>query len=150
MKSIIKIGLTTLILAIFCNKGFSQFSVSYFHSSFPPKIGLGYNFSGKVWSEFRLYNETDIYSTYMIPELVVCYNFVNKNRHNIYAGIGALAAYDKGIVVPIGVQFTPFEKFDRFSLHIEMQPTFIIDNYPIILSGWGFRYKFGGKNSAKG
>ncbi|MCK9438433.1 MAG: hypothetical protein M0Q12_14660 [Synergistaceae bacterium] len=140
MKRLTKIGLTIFILTFFYNNGFSQLSVSHYNSSLS-KIGLGYNFSEKVWSELRLYTNTDIDN--LTPELVVCYNIVNREKHNIYAGIGGVANYFNGIVVPIGVQFTPFEKFDKFSLHIEIQPTLDFENDPIIQSSWGLRYKFG-------
>ncbi|MBL7872468.1 MAG: hypothetical protein JNM78_12700 [Cyclobacteriaceae bacterium] len=139
MKKITKIGLTIFILTSFYNKGFSQVSVSYYNSSLS-KIGFSYNFSEKVWSEIRLYSNTTINN--LTPELVICYNIVNKEKHNIYAGIGGVANYFNGIVVPIGIQFTPFEKFDKFSFHIEIQPTFDFENDIIIQSSWGLRYKF--------
>jgi hypothetical protein len=140
MKQLTKIGLTLFILTCFYNHGFSQLSVSYYNSSLS-KIGLGYNFSEKVWNELRLYSNTAMGD--LTPELVVCYNIVDKEKHNIYAGIGGVVNYFNGIVVPIGVQFTPFEKLDKFSLHIEIQPSFDFENDPILQSSWGLRYKFG-------
>jgi len=131
------------LFSIFSFQGFSQLSISYYSSSFS-KIGLGYNFNDKIWSELRLYSNTMLED--ITPELVICYNFVNKERHNFYVGLGGNYNYFTGFVLPIGVQFTPFEKFDRFSLHIELQPTLDINSDFIIQSSWGLRYKFGKKN----
>ncbi|MCA1761215.1 MAG: hypothetical protein LC658_15710, partial [Bacteroidales bacterium] len=71
------------------------------------------------------------------------YNIVTKENHNVYLGFGGTVNYFTGFVLPIGVEFTPIEKFDRFSLQIELQPTLDIDNDLIIQSSWGIRYKFG-------
>jgi hypothetical protein len=138
MNRLTKIGLTIFILALFCHNGFSQASVSYYNSS-KSKIGLAYNFSERVWSEFRIYSETEFGD--FIPELIICYNFVNKEKHNIYAGIGGVVDYFTGMVLPIGVQFTPFGKLENFSLHIEFQPT-IVTNDLMLHGSWGLRYKF--------
>lgn len=121
-------------------KGFSQLSISYYSSSLS-KIGLGYNINDRFWSELRLYSNTTVDD--ITPELVICYNIVKKERHNIYFGLGGNVNYFTGFVLPVGVQFTPFEKFDRFSLHIEIQPTLDIESDLIIQSSWGLRYKFG-------
>jgi hypothetical protein len=139
MNRLTKFGLTIFILTLFCTNGFSQFSVSFYDSSVS-KIGVGYNFTDKVWSELRIYSGTRIDD--VTPELVVCYNFINKENHNIYAGIGGVANYFNGLVIPVGVQFTPIEKFDKFSLHVEIQPV-IRDYNSFIQASWGLRHKFG-------
>jgi hypothetical protein len=114
-------------------------SISYYSSTLS-KIGLGYNFNDRFWSELRLYSNTSISD--ITPELVICYNIVKKERHNIYLGLGGNVNYFTGFVLPVGVQFTPIEKFDRFSLHIEFQPTLDINSDLILQSSWGLRYKF--------
>lgn len=139
MKQTIKTLVLIGLISFMSNNAFSQIGVSYYSSSFS-KIGLSYNFSNRLWSEVRLYSNTTFYD--LTPELVLCYNFVNKERYNIYAGVGGVVNYYNGIIVPIGVQFTPFEKFDKFSLHIELQPTLDFGNTPIVQSSWGIRYKF--------
>jgi hypothetical protein len=139
IRFLVLIGLFTL----FSVEGFSQLSISYYSSSLS-KIGLGYNFNDKFWSELRLYSNTTLDD--ITPELVICYNVVKKERHNIYLGLGGNFNYFTGFVLPVGVQFTPIEKFDRFSLHIELQPTLDIESDLIIQSSWGLRYKFGKKN----
>ncbi|MFO7828819.1 MAG: hypothetical protein R6V23_09385 [Bacteroidales bacterium] len=139
----IRIITLLVLLCITSIKGYSQISISYYSSSLS-KIGLGYNFSDKFWSELRLYSNTTVDD--ITPELVLCYNIVKKENHNIYFGLGGNANYFTGFVLPIGVQFTPIEKFDRFSLHIELQPTLDIEGDLIIQSSWGLRYKFGKKD----
>lgn len=139
MKKSTTMGLTLFILTSLPNDGFAQLSVSYYSSSLS-KLGAGYNFSEKIWSELRLYSNASMEN--LTPELVVCYNVVHREKHNIYAGIGGVANLFNGIVVPMGVQFTPFEKFDSFSLHIELQPVLDFGNTLIIQSAWGLRYRF--------
>ncbi|MBN2215021.1 MAG: hypothetical protein JW723_12335 [Bacteroidales bacterium] len=139
IRILVLIGLFSILSV----KGFSQLSISYYSSSLS-KIGLGYNFNDRFWSELRLYSNTTVDD--ITPELVICYNIVKKERHNIYFGLGGNVNYFTGFVLPVGVQFTPFEKFDRFSLHIELQPTLDIESDLIIQSSWGLRYTFGNKD----
>ena len=127
-------------LSLLNNKGFSQMSISYYSSSLS-KIGLGYNFKDRFWSELRLYSNTTLDN--ITPELVLCYNIVKKDKHNIYVGLGGNVNYFNGIVVPIGVQFSPFEKLDKFSFHIEFQPTIDFESATLLQSSWGLRYRFG-------
>lgn len=132
-------GLITLISL----KGFSQLSISYYSASLS-KIGIGYNLDDKVWGEFRLYGNRSIDD--IGPELVFCYNIVKKENHNIYLGLGAAVNYFNGLVIPVGVQFTPIAQFDKFSLHIEIEPVIDFDNDLFILTSWGLRYSFGAKS----
>ena len=136
----IKILVLFGLLILMSNKGFSQFSISYYSSSLS-KIGLGYNFGDRFWSELRLYSNTILDD--ITPEFVICYNIINKDKHNVYLGLGGNVNYFTGFVLPVGVQFAPLEKFDRFSLHIELQPMLDIENDFILQSSWGLRYKFG-------
>ncbi len=118
----------------------SQLSVSYYSSNLS-KIGLAYDFTPRFWSEVRLYADTDISN--ITPELVFCFNLANKEFHRIYLGFGGNVNYLNGFVMPVGVQFTPFEKFGRFSLHIEFEPTLdLVSETVIIQASWGLRYRF--------
>lgn len=140
MKRTIGIIVLSVLLSIISLKAFSQMSISYYSSSLS-KIGLGYNFNEKLWSELRLYSNTSL--LYLTPEIVVCYNIIKKDNHNVYIGLGANINYYTGFVFPVGVQFTPIEKFDKFSLHIELQPLLdFVEGDIIIQSSWGIRYKF--------
>ena len=118
----------------------SQLSVSYYSSNLS-KIGLAYDFTPRFWSEVRLYADTDISN--ITPELVLCFNLASKEFHRIYLGFGGNVNYLNGFVMPVGVQFTPFEKFGRFSLHIELEPTLDIGSEDVIIqASWGLRYRF--------
>jgi len=139
MKQTIKIMVLIGLFTVAGNKVYSQMSVAYYASSFS-KVGLSYYFSERVRAELRVYSNTSFED--LTPELVFCYNFVNAERYNIYAGAGVVANYYNGIVIPFGVQFTPFEKNDKFSLHIELQPTFDFDYSPLLQSSWGIKYRF--------
>lgn len=132
--------LLLMTISLFSLKGFTQLSVSFYNSG-NNKIGLGYNFEPKVWTELRLYQGTFIDD--VTPEFVFCYNFVSKENHNVYAGIGGVVNVYNGFVLPIGVQFTPIEQFKNFSLHMELQPTLDFDTDLFVQASWGIRYTFG-------
>ncbi len=128
------------MLAIIPLSASSQVSISYYSSSLS-KIGLAYDFSPRFWSELRLYSNTSIGN--ITPELVFCFNVASREYHKVYVGLGANINYFTGFVMPIGLQFTPFEKFDRFSLHIELEPTLDLSSEDVIIqSSWGIRYRF--------
>ena len=140
MRRPIKVLVLVALLGISSVPAFSQMSVSYYSSNLS-KIGLACNFSNRFWTELRLYSNTEISN--LTPELVLCYNIVSKEQHNIYLGFGGNVNYFSGFVLPVGVQFTPFEKLERFSLHIEFQPALDFGYESIIIqSSWGLRYKF--------
>lgn len=130
---------TLLIFSLIDLKGFSQISVSYYNSSLS-KFGVAYNFNDKLWTELRVYSNTAFED--ITPELVINYNFISKERFNVYAGIGGVVNFFDGLVVPVGVQFTPFDKLERFSLHIECQPTIVFEGTSVLQSAWGLRYRF--------
>jgi len=115
--------------------------MSYQYSSLS-KIGIGYNFSQRIWSELRVFSDT--YLEGVTPELVVLYNISVKERHEIYIGVGGVINSLSGIVFPIGLQFRPLENFKRFSIQIEFEPTIDIGNEDLaFLSSAGIRYTFG-------
>lgn len=130
-----------IIALLSVNKGFGQLSVSYQYSSLN-KIGLGYSFSPKIWTELRIYSNTNLNS--FTPELVFLLNIKKKEQHEIYIGIGGVANVFDGLVFPIGLQFRPIENFKRLSLQIEFEPILDISGEDIIFqSSAGIRYTFG-------
>lgn len=136
----IKISLGVGITLLFCLWGNAQVSVSYYSSSLS-KAGIAYDFNERVWGELRVYENTVLKD--ITPELVFCYNTTSKKTHQTYVGLGVNINQLTGIVSPVGVQFSPAEKWNRFSFHIEFQPTFDFGNRRTILqSTWGLRYKF--------
>lgn len=140
MKKRFKITFILALFTLLANKGYSQTSIAYYNSS-ESKIGLAYNFSEKLWGEARLAVTFEEFNT----DLVMCYNALKINDYNIYLGVGAqINEEEAGIIVPIGVQFAPFEKFKELSLHVELQPLFTdYDTY--LKSSIGIRYTFGKK-----
>ena len=139
MKRIILMLLLMGIFVAISTKGSAQMSISYYSSSFS-KIGIAYNFSNRFWSEIRLYSNTTLED--ITPELVICYNLAHHDKYNIYLGVGGNVNYYSGLVIPAGLQFTPFEKLKNFSFHIEFQPMVVFDQDVILQSSWGIRYKF--------
>ncbi len=137
-----KLRIIIIFLAFFglFNKGYSQLSVSYYSSSLS-KVGVGYNFTNKIWTEARLYSNTIIDNT--TPEFVFCANLLHKEKYNLYLGVGGVVNYFNGVVVPIGVQFTPFDKIQHFTLHIELEPTIDFDSDLILQSSFGVRVMLG-------
>jgi len=128
------------LLSIISLQSFSQWSVSYYSSSLS-KVGVGYEFSERFHSELRLYSNTTVED--ITPEFVLGYNVVNEDKHKIYLGLGGNVNSFTGFVFPLGVRFTPLESFDKFSLHVEIQPTYDFEGDVIIQSAWGIRYRFG-------
>jgi hypothetical protein len=119
MGKFVKIFSVLVVIFLFNGVARSQVSVSYYSSSLE-KIGIGYEFSDKLWGEFRLYGNMMLEN--FTPEIVLCYDIMNISKSNLYVGIGGNVNFFAGIVLPVGVQFTPLEAFDNFSLHFEFQP----------------------------
>ena len=126
MNKLIKILFVILLFTLIANKGFSQTSISYYNSS-DSKIGLAHNFSEKLWGEARVAVTFEDFNT----DFVLSYNVFQIND-------------DSGLIIPIGVQVAPFEKFKELSLHVELQPIFT-ENDSKLQSSIGLRYTFGKK-----
>ena len=139
MNRFFKISFVILLFTLIANKGFSQTSISYYNSS-DSKIGLAHNFSEKLWGEARLAVTFEDFNT----DFVLCYNAFEINNYNLYLGLGAQINDDSGLIIPIGVQVAPFEKFKELSLHVELQPIFT-ENDSKLQSSIGLRYTFGNK-----
>ena len=141
-KNILIFGFIFGFLSI-SNSGFGQLSTSYQYSSLN-KIGIAYNFSQRFWTELRIYSNT--YLEDITPEVALLYNASVKERHEIYFGIGGVINYFSGIILPIGLQFRPFENFKQFSLQIEFEPIIDIGADDLLFqSSAGIRYTFGKK-----
>jgi hypothetical protein len=136
-----KLFLILILLIFVSNHGNSQPSLSYYSSSHP-KIGLGYEFSTRFWSEIRLYNNNEFSD--ITSELVLCNNVAHKERYNIYIGVGVTANFNNGgVVLPVGLQFFPIKDFNKFSLHIEFLTGTYAGDDPYVRSSLGIRYQFG-------
>lgn len=133
------------MMIFLCLNGFSQLSTSFNYSSVS-RIGLGYQFSGKIWTELRIISNT--IDEEFSPEVILGFNIVKKERHSVYAGLGVNLNVLSGISVPVGVEIFPIESFDRLSLRIEFEPTYTAfdsDNKLWLLSCAGIKYRFGAR-----
>lgn len=144
MNKLRNLILTVFILILFCNQAYSQLSASFNYSSLP-KFGLGYQFSKRIWTEFRSISNTKIDD--FTPELIMGYNIIAKDKHNVYLGLGVTANYFSGFVAPVGLEFFPIETFNNFSLRIELEPAYTaFDTEELFLfSSFGVKYRFGNK-----
>lgn len=130
---------------MFCisNSAKGQLSVAYQYSSLD-KIGIGFNFSKRLWSDLRIYGNT--FSESITPEIVFLYNVSAKESHEIYIGAGGVVNYFNGIVIPAGIQIRPFENFRNFSFQIEFEPLIEFEVEDVLLqASGGIRYQFGKK-----
>ncbi|CAM4356302.1 hypothetical protein [Gillisia limnaea] len=123
------------------NQAKAQLSVSYFGNSANSKVGVGYDFNEKLWTELRIYSGTSLEN--VTAEAVLNYNFLRREKYRTYVGGGVVVNNLNGVVVPIGVQFTPFESLNNFSFHIELQAMYEVDYEDLFINGFGgIRYKF--------
>jgi hypothetical protein len=133
------------IFVLLSINAFSQLSASFNFSSLS-RIGVGYQFSGRMWTELRIISNT--VDENITPEVILACNVVKKERHNIYAGLGVNINVLGGFTMPIGVEFFPIEAFDRLSLRIELEPTYTAfknENKLWLMSAFGIKYRFGAK-----
>lgn len=120
----------------FVSNSYSQLSVSY-HQSNLPFIGIGYDINERLTPELRL--GTDQFISNMSLEAVLTYKFIKKEDYDFYGGLGARVNLIEGIVVPVGLNFYPFNE-KKFGFHIEAAP--IILNADIFRGSFGIRYRF--------
>ena len=144
MKKNIQVYIFIISILGISNSGNGQFSISYQHSGFS-RVGIGYNFSQKIWTELRIYDHS--YYGNITTELALLYNVSIKESHVIYLGFGGLAGDSFGLAIPIGLQFRPLENFRRLSLQIELEPVFVFRGGVALLSSGGIRYTFGKKQA---
>ena len=139
-KISLRIGLVLLLLFAF-NEAKAQWSVSYFGNSSNSKVGVGYDFSEKLWAELRIYSDLPLYD--ITVEGSLNYNFVRRDQYRTYVGLGMVLNEINGIFLPLGVQVSPFENLRNFSFHIELQIIEVFDYNDTYLNGyWGLRYRF--------
>lgn len=142
MKKITTIVLLSAMMICLQKNAQAQLSLSYYSSDFS-KVGLAFN-AKRIWTELRVYGNFTLKNT--TPELVFCVDILSTENSNLYIGFGGNVNFYQGIIMPIGLQFTPFEKLANFSLHIELQPMYDFNQEDVLQqSSWGIRYTFGKK-----
>lgn len=133
-----------LLLILFFILSFSvkaQFSVSYYQSNNLSKIGLGYEFSDRVWSDVRMYGGFELEDFTFQPTLLG--NFVHKEKFDVYAGLGLTVGLFDGVNIPIGLRFRPLENHKNILIHLEAEPLFQFENDTnILFASFGVRYIF--------
>lgn len=123
----------------------AQFSVSYYQTNTLSKIGLGYEFSDRIWSDVRMYGGFEIEDFTIQPTLLG--NFVHKEKFDIYAGLGLTVGVFDGISIPIGLRFRPLENHRNIFIHLEAEPLFQFENdNNILFASFGLRYVFNKRN----
>lgn len=147
MKKFLKISLVLAVLMLINKAGFSQLHVSVETLS-QNKVGLGYSFSDRLWTELRFY-EAFQFSDFT-PEMVFCVNLVKKEYHAVYLGVGGVINYYTGLTVPVGTQIFPFEKNKNLSLNIEFQTILGFGSGDLAFqTQFGLKYRFGKKCNLK-
>jgi hypothetical protein len=115
---------------------YSQIGVD-FHFSNMPFFGVHYELWERVRPEVRL--GTDTYLEDVALELIVTYDILKKADYELYAGLGYRDDPFAGLVIPIGLNFYPFQE-RKFGFHVEMTP--IIGEADVLRGTLGIRYKF--------
>jgi hypothetical protein len=108
-----------------------------FHFSNLPFFGINYEIIDRIRPELRI--GTDTYFDDMSFEGVVTYDILNKTDYELYAGLGGRTNDFAGLVIPLGLNFYPFEE-KQFGFQIELAP--IIGESNILRGSLGIRYKF--------
>ncbi len=143
MKRLKKAVLLLGLLLLFSSQGFSQLSLRFNYSSVS-RIGLGYQFSKSWWSEFRMIS--NILTDDVSPELIVGCNAIKKDAYNVYFGVGGEFNFFTGFTLPMGLEFYPSKANNNFSLCIEFEPAYgINDDKLLLLSSAGIKYRFNRK-----
>lgn len=147
MKELIKISLILAALMLINKACFSQLHVSVETLS-QNKVGLGYSFSDRLWTELRVYEALQFAD--FTPEMVLCVNLVKKEYHAVYLGVGGVINYYTGITFPVGTQIFPFEKNKNLSLNIELQTVLGVGSGGVAFqTQFGLKYCFGKKHILK-
>lgn len=143
MKGIFKKAVVLLPILLISYSGFSQFHAAFEFSS-SNKVGLGYRFSERIWTELCLYESFE--TADISPELVFYVNLDKAYNYDIYIGFGGAVNYYSGFTLPIGTQFRPFSNLKELALNIELHPVLDYGEGDIrILPSCGIRYSFNTK-----
>lgn len=114
----------------------AQFGISY-HQSSIPFVGFNYEIKDRFLPELRI--GTDNFMEDLSAELVITYQFINKEDVEFYGGLGGRINTYEGLAIPIGLNVYPFEE-KKFGFHIEIAP--LIGEDQILRGSWGIRYRF--------
>lgn len=129
------------VIALLSFSAKAQLSLAYYDGNPGSKIGIGYEFNEKIWTEARLYTGSRIEDINL--EAVVNFNFKQNEDYRFYLGVGFVVNNINGLVAPLGLQIMPFQNFKQFAFQIEALPMYEVDLNNVFLFGtWGIRYRF--------
>lgn len=115
---------------------FGQLGVD-FHFSNIPFFGVHYELWERVRPEVRF--GTDTFLEDLSIELVATYDILKKSDYELYAGLGFKDDPFAGLVIPLGMNFYPFQE-RKFGFHFEVAP--IIGDDDLLRGSLGIRYAF--------
>ena len=116
----------------------AQFGVSFHHSGLP-FLGANFEINDRIRPEIRV--GTDVFWEEISGELVLTYDILDTDDYEFYAGAGLRVHEFPGAVIPIGLNFYPFDE-KRFGFHIEAALLFVEHDADILRGSWGIRYRF--------
>jgi len=133
--------ITGCLVFFFIQTSLGQLSGSFYSGGGDAKIGIGYDFSDKVWADLRMYGGVTFND--FTPEITGNYNFVRKEKHDVYTGLGFSVNGRNGFFIPLGFRVRPFEKLNDFSLVVEAEPMYNFDIEDLVFVCFGgIRYTF--------
>jgi len=119
-----------------CAYGSSKAQIGVaFHQSNIPFIGVNYQVSERFLPELRV--STDNFFANTTLELSLNYLIIKKEDYQFYSGIGARSQVFEGVVIPVGVNYYPFEN-KNFGFHVELAGLFGESN--LMRGSWGIRF----------
>ena len=130
---------TGLLILFSLSSSFAQLSVGY-HQSNLPFVSVGYEINKRLMPELRLATDIDLDDNFS-PELVLLYQFSNRDAYEFYAGLGYRVNTFQGLVLPVGLNIFPFNQ-QNFGFHIEVAPLLEPDGAKVLRGSWGIRYRF--------
>lgn len=128
-----------LVLSGLSYKSFAQFGVGFYQSELS-FASFNYTFAQRFTGELRL--STSTYVSDLSPEIVATYRFINKPAHSVYAGLGGRFNLDPGLVLPLGLQVSPFEKMRNFAFATELAIIGVAEGDAVLRGALGIRYYF--------
>lgn len=138
MKKILLVTISMLFVSL---STYSQFSTSFYHSVSSSKVGIGYFFNDRIFSEVRMYGGLSFDD--FTAETVVTFNFCQNESRNAYVGVGIAINYLTGPVFPLGISIKPFENLRNLRICVEAEPMYNIDNETFLFNcSAGFVYSF--------
>lgn len=130
-----------LLLLLVCSacSAHGQFGAGI-HQSNLPFVGFFYEINNRLRPELRI--SLDTYFEDLSAEGVLCYDVVNNENYEFYAGLGGRINDFSGLVIPLGLNVYPLSK-KALGVHLELAP--IIGSGNLLRGSWGIRYRFGSK-----